>query len=263
MLDSDSVVVVPWYYSGVGPAPGCANAWTVNVGLTAFNGTLAPVWTRTVAASGCGTTPADLLTRPKFGSATRSNAHWLTTHGNAVEAMPTGCTGACAPSWTQSVTAPKAPLVALTKTSVAVIDGGRHRARVRGDDRHAAVDRCHRRHGRRVARREQLACLRGRGQHALASSGPAGAARRPAPTTWTAPIGATATQRASIAGDVVYIAAGTSLVAFDANGCGAATCAALTTKSVTNTVTAPPTPLNGRVLVPTTAAVRSFVLPAS
>ena len=38
--------------------------WAVNIGLTAFDGTLAPVWTRTVAASGCGTTPADLLTRP-------------------------------------------------------------------------------------------------------------------------------------------------------------------------------------------------------
>src|SRR3954470_5022833 len=113
LLDSDSVVVVPWYYTGVATAPNCSNAWSVNIGLTAFDGTLAPVWTRTVSAAGCGTTPPDLLTRPRFGSATRSNAHWLTIHGDAIEALPTGCTGACAPAWTQAVTKPIAPLVAL------------------------------------------------------------------------------------------------------------------------------------------------------
>src|SRR6476661_7074797 len=37
VLDSDSVVVVPWYYAGTSSAPGCANAWAVNVGLTAFD----------------------------------------------------------------------------------------------------------------------------------------------------------------------------------------------------------------------------------
>jgi len=260
--DSDSVVVVPWYYAGTSSAPGCANAWAVNVGLTAFDGTLAPVWTRTIAASGCGTTPADLLTRPSFGSATRSSTHWLTTHGNAVEAMPTGCTGACAPAWTQAVTAPKAPLVALTKTSVAVIDAA---GTVRAFDEATGAPQWSGATGGGAG-----ASLAANNSRIFAVSGSTlsvfragGCSAATCSTTWTAPIGATATQRPSIAGDVVYVAAGTNLVAFDAGGCGAATCAALTTKSVTNTATAPPTPLNGRVLVPTTAAIRTFVLPAS
>ena len=105
VLDSDSVVVVPWYYTGVGPAPGCANAWTVNVGLTAFDGTLAPVWTRTVAASGCGTTPADLLTRPAFGSATRSTPTGSRPTATPSRRCPPAAPASCAPSWTQSVTA--------------------------------------------------------------------------------------------------------------------------------------------------------------
>jgi hypothetical protein len=262
VLDSDSVVVVPWYYSGAGPAPGCANAWAVNVGLTAFDGTLAPVWTRTNSASGCGTTPADLLTRPAFGSATRSNAHWLTTHGNAVEAMPTGCTGACGPSWTQSVTAPRAPIVALTKTSVAVIDAG---GTVRAFEETTGTPQWAGATGAAAG-----ASLAANNSRVFAVSGSTlsvfragGCSAAICSTTWTAPIGTTTNQRASIGGDVVYVAAGTNLVAFDANGCGAATCAALTTKSVTNTVTGPPTPLNGRVLVPTTAAIRSFVLPST
>jgi hypothetical protein len=262
VLDSDSVVVVPWYYAAVSSAPNCSNAWAVNIGLTAFDGTLAPVWTRTVSASGCGTTPADLLTRPAFGSATRSNAHWLTTHGNAVESLPTGCTGNCAPSWSQPVTNPVAPLVALTKTSVALIDAA---GTVRAFDEAAGTPQWTGATG--AAAGGSLAATNARvfaisgGKISAFRAGGCSAATCTA--SWTAPIGSSATQRASIAGDVVYVAAGTTLVAFDANGCGTLTCTALTTKSVTNTVTGPATILNGRVLVPTTGAIRSFVLPST
>jgi hypothetical protein len=262
VLDSDSVVVVPWYYASVAVAPNCSNAWAVNIGLTAFDGTLAPAWNRTISASGCGATPPDLLTRPSFGSATRSNAHWLTTHGNALEAMPTGCTGACAPSWTQSVTNPLGPIVALSKTSVATIDAG---GTVRAFDEATGAPQWTGATGAGAG-----ASLAADNARVFAASGSklsvfraGGCGAATCSPSWTAPIGATATQRPSIAGDVVYLAAGTSLLVFDANGCGTATCAALSTKSVTDSVTGPPTPLNGRVLVPTSAAVRTFVLPPS
>jgi hypothetical protein len=234
----------------------------VNVGLTAFDGTLAPVWTRTISASGCGTTPADLLTRPTFGSATRSNSHWLTTRGNAVEAMPIGCTGSCSPSWTQAVTRPIAPIVALSKTSVAVIDAG---GTVRAFDEAGGVPQWTGATGAGAS-----APLAANNSRIFAVSGSilsvfrAGGCSAPTcSTTWNASTGTTTSQRPSIAGDVVYVAAGSNLVAFDANGCGTATCAALATRSVTNTVTGPPTPLNGRVLVPTGVDLRTFVLPAT
>jgi hypothetical protein len=262
VLDSDSVVVVPWYYTAVGPETGCTNRWTVNIGLTAFDGTLAPVWNRTVSATGCGTTPTDLLTRPAFGSATRSSAHGLTTHGNALEALPTGCAGACAPGWTQPVTNPLAPIVALTKTSVAVIDGA---GTVRAFEEATGTPQWSGATGATAgaslaANNSRVFAVSGSTLTVFRAGGCSAATCSP---TWTAPLGATATQRASIAGEVVYVAAGTNVVAFDTNGCGAATCAALTTKSVTNTVTGPATPLNGRLIVPTTAAIRTFVLPPS
>ena len=262
MLDSDSVVVVPWYYAAVTPAPNCTNAWGYDIGITAFDGTLAPVWSRHVSASGCGTTPSDLFTHASFGSATRSNAHWLTTHGDAVEALPTGCTGACAPSWTQAVTKPVAPLVALSKTSVAVIDSG---GTVRAFDEAAGTPQWTGATGAGAvaplaATNARVFAVTGSTISAFRAGGCSAATCTP---SWTAPLGGTATQRASAAGDVIYVGVATNVVAFDVNGCGAATCAALTTKSVTNTVTGPPTPLGSRLLVPTTAAIRTFALPAS
>lgn len=260
VLDSDSVVIVPWYYAGVSTTPSCSNAWAVNIGLTAFNGTLGVAWTRTISASGCGATPTDLLGRPAFGSATRSTAHWLTTHGDALEALPTGCTGTCAPAWTKPVTSPIAPSVALTKTSVALIDAA---GKVHAFEEATGTPQWTGATG--AAANAPLAATNSR---VFAVSGSALSVFRAggcsAPTctpTWTAPIGASGAQRASIAGDVAYVAVGTNVVAFDVGGCGAATCTALTTKSVTNTVTGPATPLNGRLLVPTTAAVRTFTLP--
>jgi hypothetical protein len=261
MLDSDSVVVVPWYYAAFTPAPHCANAWEWSVGLTAFDGTLAPVWTRSVSASGCGTTPSDLLTHPAFGSATRSNGHWLATHGDAVEALPTGCAGTCSPAWTQPINRPIGPIVALSKTSVAVIDAG---GTVRAFDEAAGTPQWTGATGGAggsiATTNARIFAVSGSTMSVFRAGGCGAATCTP---SWTAALGTTTVTRPSIAGDVVYLAAGTNLVAYDANGCGAATCAALTTKSVTNTVTGPPTPLGSRLLVPTTAAIRTFMLPAS
>jgi hypothetical protein len=255
-------VVVPWYYAGAGPTSGCPNTWTVSIGLTAFDGTLAPVWTRTVSSTGCGPTPAGLLTHPSFGSATRSNGHWLATHGDKVEAMPTGCAGTCAPSWTQAVTRPIAPLVALSKTSVAVIDAG---GTVRAFEETAGTPQWTGSTGAAAdaplaATNARVFAVSGSTLTVFRAGGCSAATCTP---TWTAPLGTAGHQRASIAGDVAYVAAGTNVLAFGIDGCGAATCAALTTKSVTDTVTAPATPLGSRLLVPTTAAIRTFVLPAS
>jgi hypothetical protein len=262
ILDSDSVVVVPWYSTSVGPATGCASRWTVNIGITAFDGTLAPAWNRTIAATGCGPTPGDLGSRPFFGSATRSSGHWLTTHGNTVEALPTGCAGTCAPSWTQPVSLPRAPIVALGKTSVAVIElngtihafdeatGAPQWTGAAGTGGSPSL----------AANNSRVFAVAGSTLSVFRAGGCSAATCSP---LWTAPVGVGGIERPSIGGDVVYLAGATSLVAFDANGCGAATCAPLTTKSVGSAITGPPTPLNGRVLVPTTADLRTFVLPAS
>ena len=60
---------------------------------------------------------------------------------------------------------------------------------------------------------------------------------------------------------MLYVGAGASLVAFDAGGCGTATCTPLTTKALGANASGPVAIVNGRVVVPTASAVQTFALP--
>jgi hypothetical protein len=67
----------------------------------------------------------------------------------------------------------------------------------------------------------------------------------------------------TVGGDVVYVAVGSAIEAFALDGCGAASCTALTTVTVSSPVTGGPIVDDGRLLVGTsTGALVAFGLPA-
>lgn len=262
VLDSDSSVVVPWVFASTGASAGCGGAtgWVTSSAITAFDGTLTPVWNRTVTSSGCGAPPSDLLTRPRFGDVTRSTNHWVATYGNSLVALPVGCVGACTPSWSTAITNPIGPALSLSKTTVALIDGG-GTVRVLDEATGGLV------WGATVgsAATAPLAATNARllaiGGSTLYVFRAGGCGTFLCGPTFTAPIGFTTSQRPSIAGDTIFVAGGSSVAAFDDNGCGASTCTPLTTKSVTGTVSGPPSIVSGRVLVPTSSQISTFTLP--
>jgi hypothetical protein len=68
---------------------------------------------------------------------------------------------------------------------------------------------------------------------------------------WEASLGAAPTTNPAAGGDVVYVAAGSTLLAFGADGCSTPTCAPLASLAVGNVVTGGPIVLQGRVVVGT------------
>src|SRR4029079_19531478 len=139
-------------------------------------------------------------------------------------------------------TKPIAPLVALSKTSVAVIDAG---GTVRAFEETAGTPQWTGAPG--ATADAPLAATNAR---VFAVSGStltvfrAGGCSAPTCSpTWTAALGAAGHQRVVTARCAASAAVSTNVLSFSIDGCGAATCPALTTKTVTNTVTAPPTPL--------------------
>ena len=240
VLDSDSVVVVPWYYTG-SVRHAAAPRVAVNVGLTASTAPSRRSGRAPIAASGCGTDPG----RPAHPSRVRQRdalerrlAHDRTATPS--RRCPTGCTGAVrAGVDDRRSTAPVAP----TRRRVTQ-DVGRGRSTpagtVRGlrrGDRHAAVDRRHRRGGRRVVAANNVARLRGLGRARSRSSAPAGAAPPTCSPTWTAPLGATATSgRRSRATSSTWPPATEPRARSTPTAAVPRPARALTTKSVTNTV---------------------------
>jgi len=261
LLDSDSVVVVPWVFASIGASTGCASGWVTSSGVTAFDGTLAPVWNRTVTSSGCGTPPADLLTRPRFGDVTRTTGHWVTTYGDSLVALPTGCVGICTPSWSLPITHPLGPALSLSKTTAALIDAS-GTVRVLDEATGAVVWAGSIGSPATSPLAATTARVFATGGGTLFAYRAGGCGTLLCLPSWTAPIGVTASQRASIGGDVVYVPGGSSVAAFDEGGCGAATCAALATLAAGSAVTGPPTVLNGRLLVPAASSIATFTLPS-
>jgi outer membrane protein assembly factor BamB len=80
---------------------------------------------------------------------------------------------------------------------------------------------------------------------------------------WKVGLSAVAAFRPSIAGDVVSVATSDKKVVLAGRtGCGSASCSALRTLTLTGTPTAPPSIVAGRILVPTSAGIETFALPA-
>ncbi len=109
--------------------------------------------------------------------------------------------------------------------------------------------------------------------HAFAPSGASGAAnlgvyttegcgQAACPPSWTVALPAVAAFRPSIAGDVVAVATSDQhLVLANRVGCSQSSCSPIRTLTLAGTPTAPPTIVSGRIVVPTTAGVETFVLP--
>ena len=110
--------------------------------------------------------------------------------------------------------------------------------------------------------------------HAFAPSGASGSAnlavyntggcgQATCPPSWTVALPAVAAFRPSIAGDVTVVATSDKhLVLANRVGCSQSSCSPMRTLTLAGTPTAPPTIVSGRIVVPTTAGVETFVLPA-
>ncbi len=240
--------------------------WEFATDVVAVNGNLIPEWSHEETQGACGL--PDFSTLIGYSETATDGTRAFVVRGSTLSAFALSCASPCAPSWSVDVGQPivGAPIV-LANGDVAVGDkagtlSARHAATGAADWSSTSEP------GAANTSTSPAAT-----DASVFMTGPDGTVRSYAaagcgsPTcspTWTAPIGATPAQRASIGGGVLYVpASGNGLVTFDARGCGAATCSALKTIVAAHPITGPPAIVGGRVIVPTRSDIETFALPTT
>ncbi len=264
VVEDNGTFLVSWWKAGQGLAIHCGTAWFVDTEIAAFTATRQPIFSVQQRASGCGTPPSDLLTRPRFGEITRTAHHYVAVFGGNLVGIPDSCAVSCGIEWSTPVSEPIGPAVAIGGGRVAIVNRSGTIAVL---DEQTGSEQWTGSIGTSAtyslgATDDSLIAV-GTDTNTLYAFRTTGCGAPICSPSWQAPMPDAAGARPSIAGNVIYVGgAGGILSAYDARGCGSPTCTALTSRPVSAAVTGPVTVLFGRVFVPTATAVDTFALPS-